>query len=311
MNKIDKMPTAILAIIACFLWSTAFATIKIGQEEYSQPFSFAGIRFMISGIMLLPLWGGLSKQIKSIQSNIFKILVLAVVNTFLHYGLFYISIYHLPGSLVAIIIGSSPLITALIAFVFVKNEHVGTAKLITIICGVAGIAYISIKRNAISDNSHIDLLYISLLIGAVTCGVLGSFIVAKHRETNPISPIVLTSTQIFIGGLLLFIVSLFTEGVPNIFGKSSKFYASLGWLAFLSAAGFSIWFTLLRRPNVTVTDINRWKFIIPLFGAVLSWLIIDGEQPTIHSVIGMIIVLLSVSSYEYILRKESKSTSQN
>ncbi|MCD6354765.1 MAG: hypothetical protein J7L95_04370 [Prolixibacteraceae bacterium] len=39
--------TTFLAILACWLWSTAFVGVKIGLE-YQSPFQFAGSRFFIS-----------------------------------------------------------------------------------------------------------------------------------------------------------------------------------------------------------------------------------------------------------------------
>jgi drug/metabolite transporter (DMT)-like permease len=41
------------AIIACLLWSIAYAGIKIGLQ-YDTPFHFAGVRFIISRLMILP-----------------------------------------------------------------------------------------------------------------------------------------------------------------------------------------------------------------------------------------------------------------
>jgi drug/metabolite transporter (DMT)-like permease len=61
-------------------------------------------------------------------------------------------------------------------------------------------------------------------------------------------------------------------------------------LSFLSAAAFALWFTLLKRPGVKVSYLNSWKFIIPVFGAILSWLILPGEYPDIYSITGVIII---------------------
>jgi drug/metabolite transporter (DMT)-like permease len=49
----SKGNTIFRTIIACLLWSTAYAGIKIGLQ-YDTPFHFAGVRFIISGLMILP-----------------------------------------------------------------------------------------------------------------------------------------------------------------------------------------------------------------------------------------------------------------
>jgi drug/metabolite transporter (DMT)-like permease len=72
------------------------------------------------------------------------------------------------------------------------------------------------------------------------------------------------------------------------------YFASLGWLAFLSAAAFSIWFVLLRRPGVRVSELNLWKFLIPLCGALLSWLLLPDESPGFWPVIGMVCIASAI-----------------
>jgi drug/metabolite transporter (DMT)-like permease len=64
------------------------------------------------------------------------------------------------------------------------------------------------------------------------------------------------------------------------------------WLAFLSATAFAIWFHLLQR--VAVSELNLWKFLIPLSGAALSWLLIQGEHPDLLSMLGMIMVATGI-----------------
>src|SRR5690554_6315215 len=53
--------TTFMAIVAAWLWSTAFVGVKIGLE-YHSPLQFAGIRFFLSGLFIL-LFMGRFKQI--------------------------------------------------------------------------------------------------------------------------------------------------------------------------------------------------------------------------------------------------------
>jgi drug/metabolite transporter (DMT)-like permease len=72
------------------------------------------------------------------------------------------------------------------------------------------------------------------------------------------------------------------------------YYHSLAWLSAMSATAFSIWFILLRRPGIKVSVLNIWKFLIPVFGAMLSWIILPGEKPEVIAVTGMILIALSL-----------------
>jgi drug/metabolite transporter (DMT)-like permease len=107
-----------------------------------------------------------------------------------------------------------------------------------------------------------------------------------------------------IGGLFLFILSLFIEPFKG-FVFPAQYYMALGWLSFLSAAALTIWLYLLQQPGVKVSGLNVWKFIIPIFGAIFSWIILPEEQPELIPVIGMIIIAISLVLYHRQSAKEA------
>jgi drug/metabolite transporter (DMT)-like permease len=75
----------------------------------------------------------------------------------------------------------------------------------------------------------------------------------------------------------------------------------------MSAVAFSIWFILLRRPGIKVSELNVWKFLIPVFGAVMSWIILVNEQPEAIALIGMLLIGLSlIVMNAYHIRKNNK-----
>ena len=67
MKNIIKS-TTFLAIVACWLWSTAFVGVKIGLE-YQSPFQFAGIRFFISGVLIFIYFGKPRKFLLELKKN--------------------------------------------------------------------------------------------------------------------------------------------------------------------------------------------------------------------------------------------------
>jgi len=62
----------------------------------------------------------------------------------------------------------------------------------------------------------------------------------------------------------------------------------------MAATAFSIWFKLLQRPGVKVSELNLWKFIIPVVGAILSWLLVPNESPEWLTISGMVIITISL-----------------
>ncbi len=295
--------TYFLAIIACLLWSTAFVGIKIGLQ-YTSPLQFAGIRFFIAGLLILPLTKNFSTIIKSVRQYPFHFLRVSFFQTIVLYSLFNTGISKVPGAIAAIIIGSQPLFAALISNFMLKNDKMNTKKLITISLGIIGIVLIAYNRAWDDDNGIQQLWGILILTLANISSGIGNVYVSKLKGMVP--PAVLSSAQMWFGGLVIFILSFFIEGSFKGFNQPLPYFFSLGWLSFLSASAFTIWFFLLQRPNVKVSDLNIWKFIIPIFGAILSWIIIPNEKPEIIPIVGMIIIATSLILYSIINKKANK-----
>lgn len=301
MNKIIKS-TTFLAILACWLWSTAFVGVKIGLE-YHTPLQFAGIRFTISGILILLYFGKLKQYTREFFANWKFILLLGVMQVFALYALFYTGLNMVPGSFGAMIIGSSPLFTAVVAHFSFNNDKMNRLKTLSILVGVAGIAIITLGRQQIEVRGKFELLGVSLLLVNNLVSGYSNVIISKYSKS--ISPMVLSSTSLIIGGLMLFFVSIPFEGV-NIGPFPREYYYSLAWLSFLSATAITIWYALLKRTGVKVSFLNIWKFLIPVSGAILSWAIIADEKPDLPSIAGMAIIAVSLIMLNYANRKNKR-----
>ncbi|MGQ1784409.1 MULTISPECIES: DMT family transporter [unclassified Saccharicrinis] len=294
--------TYFLAIIACLLWSTAFAGIKIGLQ-YTTPLQFAGIRFFLAGILIIPLTKNSKVFLSAIQTNFWQIVRVSLFQTIILYGLFYWGVSLVPGAIAAILIGSQPLFAALVSSVMQKNDKISFQKLLAISFGIGGIVLIAYHKGWGSKNGLQQILGMGILVLANISSGIGNVFVAKQK--GKISSTVLSAWQMSIGGLVLFLFSLLFEPFSG-FDMPTAYFLSLGWLSFLSAAAFTIWFMLLQRPNVLVSDLNIWKFIIPIFGAILSWIVIPGEEPEFIPIMGMIIIGVSLVLYSFVNRRAGK-----
>lgn len=289
------MKTKLLAIFACILWGSAFAGAKIGLA-YTSPLHLSGMRFMLAGVLLIPL---LIYQKTDWKANLKEwryMLLFGVLQTFMQYGLFFLGLNLVPGAISAIIIGGGPLFVALMAHFTISDEPLTKRKSLAIGLGMTGIIFTSLSKGGVSSvdatlYQGIGLLILSNIIGAST-----NIIVAKNR--NRVSPTMLTAFANFTGGVILYIISFFTEEW-QIKSYTTEFYIALLWLAFIPAAGFTIWFGLLKNPQIKVSDLNIWKFITPVTGVVLSWLLLPDEVPDVYSVIGVLIIAFSLITLQW------------
>ena len=283
--------TAFLAIISCLLWSSAFAGVKIGLQ-YATPLQFAGTRFFISGLLVLPFALRLNPNYFTIlRANLKLILLFAFLQTFLHYTLFYTGINMIPSAIAAVVIGSQPLFIALVAHFLMPGDRMTWTKTLIILFGILGVVLVSFGKDPESITGQIALLGILMMLGINVLSGFTNVLVASEKKMIP--PLVISSASMIIGGVALFLFSIPFEGI-QFDAKPVNYYLSLGWLSLLSAVAISIWITLLKRPGTVVSDLNLWKFLIPLFGSLLSWILLPAEHPEPITLAGMIIIASSL-----------------
>jgi len=286
----SKGNTIFWAIIACLLWSTAYAGIKIGLQ-YDTPFHFAGVRFIISGLMILPLTVRPSLFFKMINEHWRVIAWVTLLQIVVNYSLFYQGLNLVPGALGAVVYGAQPLIIAIVAALMHKDDKLTRKKILTIVFGISGVILISVGRQAFKLGTGLELLGIAMiLVGNTATAVSNVVISLKSKDLNPF---VLSSTSLFFGGVILYLISIPVEHkIPG--PPPTEYWVALLWLSFMAASAFSIWFKLLQRPGVKVSELNLWKFITPITGAVLSWILVPDEHPEWLTISGMIIITASL-----------------
>jgi len=274
------------AISACLLWSSAFAGVKYGLG-FMPVFVFAGIRFLLAGAMQLPLVG-IREPARLFRDR--RVWMIALFNTFFLYALFFTALSMAPGAQAAIIVGASPLVAGWMAHLLMPNDRMTLRKQAAILLGMLGITLVILNKEPWQSGvGREESIGLGLLVISCFVSSFGNILVAKTR--NEISPIAMNSAQMIIGGSLLLITGLSTTGMPE-FGVPLTFYVVLIYLAALSATAFAIWFFLLQRE--AVSDLNMWKFLVPVFGAIFSWVLLPDEKPDAVSVFAMCLVGVAV-----------------
>lgn len=287
METVSKSQIRARAVLACVLWGSAFAGAKIGFQ-YVGPIHLSGLRFTLAGLLLVPVMLIQKADVKSALKHWKFMLLFAFVQTFLQYGLFFMGLNKVPAATSSIIIGAGPLFVAIMAHLTLEDDKLTRRKIAAIALGLTGIVFISLtKGNLSSDNpgfwGGVALLVTSNIIGSYT-----NIMVVKKKDYK-IPPVVLTSFANFTGGLMLLIVSIFVEH-PTFQIYPAEFYVALLWLAFIPAASFSLWYGLLNKPGVKVSELNVWKFLVPVTGSILSWILLPDEVPDWASITGILII---------------------
>jgi len=299
--KLSKGKVILLAMFSCLLWSTAFVGVKIGFKYMPAPFTFAGLRFTLAGLMLIPFsWN--RRSLSEIIEHKRLISYVVILNTALGYGLYYLGMNYIEGATAAIVVGTGPLITAVMSHFLLKDDKMTKIKLMSILMGITGIAVLMLNTRPTSAVGRLQVFGMLLLISNSTLSSYANIKVAK--EKGSINPKFLTSNQMLWGGILLLIAGRIFEGKQN-FALPLEFYVSLIWLALVSAVAFSIWFLLIQSRKINVSELNMFKFSIPVLGAVISWTILPEENPEFLSLVGMAFVITGLIVYYKFKDKET------
>ena len=141
----NTLSITLLTAIAPIIWGTTyFLTTEF--LPHNQPFLNAAIRCLPAGIVLLSLFGR-----KVDRNSLKRLLILSILNISLFQSMLFISAYHLPGGLAALIGSFQPIIILLIAFVL-KGDTVSRRNLMFIILSILGI-FLTFINNSLEVNT--------------------------------------------------------------------------------------------------------------------------------------------------------------
>lgn len=300
----------LIATICCMLWGSAFPCIKLGyqffgisSESTAAQILFAGIRFAISGVMVIIAGSFLFRRFlfpKSVKSFIYCLL-LSLFQTVGQYIFFYIGLAHTSGSNGAIVEATNTFFTILWACYIFKTEKISFWKFAGCFVGFAGVCLIELHGTDLS-NFKFNLLGDGFVL--ISC-LFASFVPSLLKQFSKIeTPFVLSGYQFLFGGIVMILVALIFGGKIGIPSESIKAYSLLFYLAFISACAYTLW-SLLMKVN-EVSKVAVFGFINPVFGFLLSAIIL-GEASSAFSWTGICSLLLVSLGIVLVYVKKNKS----
>lgn len=270
---------AVFALTAAIVWGWAYPLIKLGFEEFAitpdltgSKILFAGIRFSISGLIILAVARATGKSFSIRQTtDWWYILIFSLLNTTLHYMCFYIGLSHAPGARSAILNSLSVFLVVILACIFFKSDKMTLKKTLGCLVGFAGIMALNIDSMpfmptapATSANDSFTMLGDGMIIGNAICGAAASLLTRGLGKR--INVFVGTGYSLALGGLLLVVCSLFIDGYLPRITVLGIVYLIL--LIGISTIGFTLYNKLLTCNPVGKVAI--YNSLIPVVGAVTS-----------------------------------------
>ena len=202
---------SLFALTAAVAWGWAYPLIKLGFSEFriegadvGSKMLFAGIRFTVSGLIILALARSRRCDMLPAKRNSWlMVLAFALVNTTLHYAFFYVGLWYSAGSRAAILNSLSVFAVVLLACVFFRSDRLTTRKIAGCAIGIAGIFALNMGG---AQGGDFNLLGDGLIALNALCGAAASLM--TRPLSRRIDIFAGTGYSLAIGGALLLIAAL-------------------------------------------------------------------------------------------------------
>ncbi len=291
-NLFENPKIAILIAIFCnLLWGTAFPTIKVGYELFSigdsvsSKLLFAGIRFFLSGLILVAYHRITTKKMPTIKKHNYQwVLSLALVQTTAQYFFAYIGVANTTGASSTIFSSISACYAVVLAHFFFTDDRLTPQKIVGSIVCVLGIFISTLGQGKIQFSLNGE----GLLLISQLCFAIGTIFNRKITQTD--GPLAVTSYNLTLGGFVLIVFGLIGGGRLSTVSVSALLV--LLYLSLLSAVAFTLWSQVLKYHPVG--KISVFTFINPIAGTIFSAIVLGEDIMHIKYPISLLLVTLGI-----------------
>jgi drug/metabolite transporter (DMT)-like permease len=282
------VPAGLLGVAFVSLWSTGYPAARIALD-HSGPFTLLLLRFAGAGLIFaaLALVGGAAwpRGRAALHSALVGVLTLGLQFSTLYWA----AARGVNVGLIALIVGTMPIVTALLSRVFLA-EALRPLQWLGFAFGLSGVALavsegIGADKGGAAGGAGLTA-YLAVLVGLLALSV-GTVYQKRHASNlDPRSGLAIQHLAAAVP-LLPFAAH---EGLR--FDASAEFFASLGWVIGVnSLSAFALLFVLLRRG--AVNQVATLFFLMPPATAVIDYFAL-GDRLTPLKIAGVVIAAFGV-----------------
>lgn len=306
-------------LMLVLLWviiGSTYIAIKIAIDTIP-PFLMSGIRYVMSGILLLSVFILIPHQSNKQQINLnqntqtnYRIKIKSIFNKkqwkestiiggFLilgGQGLLTWGEQYLSSSITALLFSTVPIWVLVLGKIF-YGEKFRKFTVLGVILGSIGFVILILPSLAAqfveidSSNTQFELVGIVALVVAALSWSIGSLYSSK--AVLSVDVLISTGMMLFVGGLFLIVLSIATDELQNFHlpATSWESMASLLYLITVGSAGWAGFFWVLR--NTTPSLANTFAYVSPVVAIILGWVILS-EAITQQILIATVIIMTGV-----------------
>lgn len=298
-------------LIVCLVFGTTFLAIKIGVDHAAPPFFSAGIRFFSAGAILF-LWMVWRKKAEFSLLLRKEMLVTGALLTFGTFSFLYWAEQYVTSGIAAVLSATGPLMILLMQMIVLRQKATRRAVL-GMIVGLAGVLLLVLPNlTSVQAGPRWVIGCAAILTGEVLYSMGALYTKRVTQSYAEVSPIALNAAQMIYGGLLLIILSSFTERVTAGDLLQPSALGSLIYLTVVgSMVGHSLFYWLVAKTNPVFP--STWLYVSPLIAMAIG-VLFYGETAGWFAVLGGVTiiagtVLTNLDSLRQLIRRPGRLTS--
>lgn len=272
------------ALLVTLLWSSSWVLIKQNIQSIP-PLTFAGLRYTLAFLLLIPaLLRKKDELAKLKKADYGSLFVLGLVFYAMTQGGQFLTLKHLDAISFSLMLNFSAVLVAVYAVIRGK-EFPSAAQWLGMVIFLAG-SLLFFLPQGVKQGSLLGYgLGIFTVLGNAVSSVMG-------REANRsarISPIVITTVSMGVGGITMLVLGLIFQGLPSI---SLKAWLAILWLAAVNTAfAFWLWNKCLQVLTAVESSIINNTMMVQI--AILAWLFL-GERVSTLGIVGLALATLGI-----------------
>jgi len=280
------MPVKYFPALFVFLWATGFIGAGLAMP-YAEPFWFMTARFFIAAI-ILAIWAlATGARWPDKRGLVNAAIVGCLIHGIYLSGVFWAVRHGLPAGMTALVSGLQPLITTLIAALFLR-ETVLPRQWLGLLIGFCGVALVVAPKFSLSSGG-INPATLSAALAAVMAISIGT--VWQKRFAVKIDLRTGTTVQYIAAGILTGLLSLTFETQTVIWSPELLF--AMLWLVVVLSIG-AILLLLILIGQGEVSKVASFFYLVPGTAAIMAYLLF-GETLTLVQIAGMVLTTFGVA----------------
>ena len=279
--------------LLCFLAIVLFSTYEIVGKSFGHQIpavSMTAIRFLIGGLLLLPL-GLKEKKVSSIPGHFIvgKVTLVGILNVSISMVLLQLSVAYGKAVLAAIIFSVNPVFVGIFSMFFEK-EKISKINILGLSVGLIGLAIIALaERGLFADSSN---MLLGIIFGIMSAFFFGIYTVLSKIFVNEIGTYKLNSFAFITGSIVLFFISFILK-IDISFELNTMNLLSLAYLGvIITGIGYMVYFTGLK--SISTASGAMFFYLKPVIAGMLAYFIL-GETLNSLQIFGFIVVLFGVN----------------